>query len=95
MGKCPECGMQIAPWATLISWDNWGRFLCPGCGKKIRFRSWLLAVVTLMALMFGAERLLHIMLISQLPLWLSFAVSLLSSVLIMFLIPLIWRFDRD
>ena len=95
MGKCPDCGMKIGPLATIVSWDNWGRFVCPGCGKGIRFRAWLLAVVILMTLMTGAERLLHVMLISQFPLWLSFVLAFGTALLIMFLVPMIWRFDKD
>ena len=92
MGKCPECGKQMGPFSILMSWDNWGKFICPGCGSKIRFQYWLIAVALLMGLMFAAERLLHFMLISQMPLWLSFAVSFVSAMLIMFVVPMMWRF---
>lgn len=95
MGNCPECGKQIGPFSILWSWDNWGKFICPGCGSKIRFQYWLIAVVVLMGLMFVAERLLHFMLISQIPLWLSFATSFVSAMLIMFIVPIIWRYVKE
>lgn len=95
MGVCPNCGMKIGPLATIRSWDNWGRFVCPGCGKRIRFRGWLLVVIVFMALMIGVERLLHVMLVHRLPLWLSFAISFVAALSVMFLVPMIWRFGKD
>jgi len=95
MGKCPECGTQIGPMAIIASWDNWGKFICPNCGNKIRFSTWLLAAVVLMALMVGAERVLHLMLISHLSLALSFLISFILAMLIMFLVPMIWRFKKE
>ena len=95
MGKCPECGAQIGPFAILISWEKWGKFVCPACGSKIRFSGWLFAVVVLAALFVGAERLLHYLLISHLPLWLSFSISSVAALIIMFLLPMIWKFTRQ
>lgn len=95
MGNCPECGKQIGPFSILLSWDNWGKFICPGCGGKIKFQYWLIAVVVLMGFMVAAERMLHFMLISQIPLWLSFATSFVSAMLIMFIVPIIWRYVKE
>ena len=95
MGKCPECEKQIGPLSILMSWDNWGKFICPGCGSKIRFKYWLIAVVVLMGAMFAAERLLHFLLISQMPLWVSFSVSFVAAMLIMFMVPMMWRFVKQ
>ena len=94
MGKCPDCGKSVGPFSILLSWDNWGKFVCPGCGQKIRFQGWLLTVVVLGALFIGAERLLHFMLVAQFPLWLSFLISSMLAVLIMFLVPMIWTFKK-
>ena len=95
MGECPDCHTKIGPFSILRGWDNWGKFVCPGCGSRIRFSNWLLAVVVLVGLMVGAERVLHYMLISQLPLWLSFILSSIAGILIMFLVPMIWKFEKD
>lgn len=107
MGKCPDCGMNVGPFSILRSWDNWGKFVCPGCGNKIRFRVWLLAVLLITVLMVGAERLLHVMLpseslseqgytyIGSAPVWVSFVVAFVVAMFIMFLIPMIWKFDKD
>ncbi len=94
MGKCPDCGKSVGPFSILLSWDNWGKFVCPGCGQKIRFHGWLLTVVVLGALFIGAERLLHFMLVAHFPLWLSFLISSMLAVLIMFLFPMIWTFKK-
>ena len=95
MGKCPDCGNDIGPISIIRGWDNWGKFVCPGCGSKIQFKTWLLAVVVLAGLFIGAERLLHWMLISQLPLWLSFAIGSVLALLIMFLVPMVWSFKKN
>ena len=95
MGKCPECRMQIGPLAIFLSWDNFGKFVCPGCGKNIRFSSWFLTVFALFALFIFSERMLHFMLISNLPLWLSFIISTMLAVLVMFIVPMIWRFQKN
>jgi len=94
MGKCPDCGKNIGPFSIISSWDNWGKFVCPGCGSKIQFKGWLFTVVILIGLFIGAERLLHYMLISQSPLWLSFTIGSVLALLIMFLIPMIWNFKK-
>lgn len=90
MGKCPGCGKNVGPISIISSWDNWGKFICPGCGSKIQFKGWLLTVAILTALFIGAERILHWMLISQLPLWLSFTIGSVLAMLIMFLVPMLW-----
>lgn len=92
MGKCPDCGNKIGPISILMSWDNWGKFVCPGCGHQIQFRNWLLTVLVLFGLFIGAERVLHFMLVSHLPLWLSFATSFILAFLIMFIVPMIWTY---
>jgi len=95
MGQCPECEKQVGPLSILMSWDNWGKFICPGCGNKIKFQYWLIAVMVLMGLMFAAERLLHFMLMSKMPLWLSFVASFVSAMFIMFIVPIMWRFVKQ
>jgi len=95
MGKCPDCGMQIGPMSILVGWDNWGKFVCPGCGEHIKFRGWLLAVIALMGLMIGVERLLHLMIISKVSIGWSFLVSFILAMMVMFVVPMIWRFDRE
>ncbi|MDW7680386.1 MAG: hypothetical protein SCK70_07455 [bacterium] len=94
MGKCPNCGNSVGPFSIVSGWDNWGKFICPGCGSKIQFKPWLLAVVVLMGLFIGAERMLHWMLISQLPLWVSFAISFVFALMIMFVVPMVWTFRK-
>jgi uncharacterized membrane protein YdjX (TVP38/TMEM64 family) len=93
-GACPQCGMKIGPIATIVSWENWGRFVCPGCGKRIRFRGWLLAVLIMMGLMVGVERILRLLLISDIPLWMSFTFSFAAALLVMFTVPLLWKFGE-
>ncbi|HDP98753.1 MAG TPA: hypothetical protein ENN22_06170, partial [bacterium] len=85
MGKCPDCGNSVGPISIVSGWDNWGKLVCPACGSQIQYKSWLLAVAVLTGLFIGAERLLHWMLISRLPLWVSFAISFVLAMLIMFL----------
>jgi DNA-directed RNA polymerase subunit RPC12/RpoP len=92
MGKCPDCGNSVGPISIISSWDNWGKFICPGCGSKIQFKGWLLVVAILTGLFVGAERILHWMLLSQLPLWLSFAISSVLAMLILFFVPKVWTF---
>ena len=94
MGKCPDCGKSVGPMSILLSWDNGGKFVCPGCGQEIRFQGWLLTIVTLGLLFIGAERLLHLMLITHFPLWLSFLISFVLGLLIIFLVPTIWTFKK-
>lgn len=94
-GECPDCGSKTGPVATLVSWDNWGRFVCPGCGSMIAFRGWLLAVLTLMLLMVGVERVLHVLLVTDTPLWLSFIAASVLSLLAMFLVPMVWPFKVE
>jgi uncharacterized membrane protein YdjX (TVP38/TMEM64 family) len=94
-GECPGCGSKIGPLATLVSWDNWGRFACPGCGSTIGFRAWLLAVTTLMLLMVGVERLLHMLLVTDVSLWLSFSAAFVLSLFVMFLVPMAWPFKAE
>ncbi|HEX9970998.1 MAG TPA: hypothetical protein VGD14_02905 [bacterium] len=84
----------MGPLSILMSWSNWGKFGCPGCGNQIQFRNWLLTVVALFGLFIGAERLLHLMLISQLPLWLSFLISSVLALVIMLLVPMVWTFKK-
>ena len=95
MGKCPGCGKSVGPFSILLSWDNWGKFVCPGCGQKIRFQGWLLTVVVLGALFIGAERLLHWMLISHVPPWASFLISFAIALLIMFIVPMMWTYKKN
>ena len=95
LGKCPDCGAPIGPFAILASWTSWGKFVCPGCGSKIRFQGWLLTIAVLTALFVGAERLLHVMLISNMPLWLNFLISTFAALLIMFLVPMMWKIGRQ
>ena len=90
MGKCPDCGMSIGPMSILIGWDKWGKFVCPGCGELIKFRAWALAVIVLMGFMTGVERLLHLMLVSNLSLGWNFFVSFCLAMIVMFLVPMIW-----
>ncbi|MDZ7721414.1 MAG: hypothetical protein U5R06_00980 [candidate division KSB1 bacterium] len=94
MGKCPECGNKIGPLSIIMSWEKWGEFQCPECGSQIRFKYWLLTGLLLMGLFTGAERILHWMLISPLPLWASFAISFVLALLIMMLVPMIWEFQK-
>ena len=94
MGKCPGCGKSVGPFSILLSWDNWGKFVCPGCGQKIRFQGWLLTVVVLGALFIGAERLLHFKMVTHFPLWLSFLISSVLALSIMFFVPMIWTFKK-
>jgi hypothetical protein len=94
MGTCPGCGNRIGPISIIVSWDNWGKFICPGCGNKIQFRNWLLTVIVLFGLFIGSERVLQLMLISQIPLWLSFTFSSIAAILLMFVIPTIWTFKK-
>ena len=93
-GRCPGCGERISMLAVLMSWDRWGRFVCPGCGQWISFRGWLLAVMTMFFAMVGVERLLHLLLISQAPLWLSFTAAFVLALLVMFIIPMVWQFKE-
>lgn len=95
MGKCPYCGNKVGPISIIRGWDNWGKFICPGCGSTIQFKGWLLAVAVLMGLFIGAERMLHWLLVSQLPLWLSFLISSLLALLIMFFVPMVWTFKKQ
>lgn len=95
MGKCPDCGNNIGPISIIKGWDNWGKFICPGCGSKLQFKHWLLAAVVLMGLFLGAERMLHWMLISQLPLWLSFMISSMLALLMIFFLPMVWTFKKQ
>lgn len=92
MGKCPDCGNRIGPVALFLSWDNFGKFKCSGCGTRIQFKGWFLTVLILIGAFTGAERLLHWMLISEFPLGMSFFVSFLLGGLIMLLVPMIWSF---
>ncbi|UCB52065.1 MAG: hypothetical protein JSV10_08755 [Candidatus Zixiibacteriota bacterium] len=95
MGACPCCGKRIGPVAILLGWTDWGRFVCPNCGKGIRFSLWLLLVVVLAGLFIALERLLHQMLISRLPLWLSFAIAFVVAVLVMLSVAMAWHFHSD
>jgi len=95
MASCPGCGKKAGLMAFLVSWDSWGEFICYGCGQRIGFRLWLLAVIVLMAVLFGVERLLHAMLIWRLPLWISFAISFVAAMVAMFVVPAIWPLRRE
>jgi CXXC-20-CXXC protein len=94
MGKCPDCGNSVDSISILEGWDNWGKFICPGCGHQIQFKNWLFTVLVLTGLFVGAERLLHFMLIVNLPLWLSFLISFILALSIMFFVPMIWTFKK-
>ena len=94
LGKCPGCDAEIGPIALLSAWDKFGKFVCPNCGKTIRFRHWLLAVIALFVLFFGAERLLHWMLVTKFSLILSFAFSSVAALAIMMFVPRFWKFDK-
>lgn len=93
-GECPGCSQKISPIAILVGWDKWGRFVCPGCGARIRFQAWFLAVIVLMGFFIGVERLLHNMLTADFPLWLSFLISGMCALLVMFLVPMVWPFRQ-
>ncbi|MCI0515859.1 hypothetical protein L0128_21815 [candidate division KSB1 bacterium] len=95
MGKCPDCGEPAGPLSVITSWDKWGKFICPACGSKIRFSGWLAMVIVLMVLMFGAERLLHFMLLSNLALWISFMVSFITAAAIIIIVPVLWKVVAD
>lgn len=94
VGRCPDCGGRIGMLAILLSWNRWGKFVCPGCGGDISFRGWLLAVIVMLLVMVGVERILHLMLLSDVPLWLSFLTAFFLALKVMFFIPMIWRFKR-
>jgi|GEM_PF-268829 len=94
LGRCPGCGARIGMLAILVSWDRWGTFVCPGCRHDISFRGWLLAVLVMVLVMVGVERILHLMLISDVPLWFSFLTAFFLALMVMFIIPMIWRFKR-
>ena len=91
---CPECGSDIGPLAIISGWDKWGRFICPGCGRQIGFKNWLLTIVIIFCLLFGLERLFHFLLVSSMPLWISFTASFLAAVFIMFMVPMVWKYRR-
>lgn len=93
-GRCPGCRKVIGMLAAIAAWDNWGKFVCPGCGKRISFRRWLLAVICIFLGLIGVERLLHFLMVANLPLWLGFSVSLVLALFVMFLVPMIWWFDE-
>lgn len=92
MGKCPTCGRDIGIMSTFIGWDNWGKFICPDCGKQVGFRRWVFLAIFLLVLLIGIERLLNIMLILNFPLWLCFFISFIMPSLVMFIIPMFWKY---
>jgi hypothetical protein len=94
MGKCPHCGKPVGPLAIIMAWDKWGKFVCPGCEKPIQFNHWFITVLTLMGLFVLVERMLHTLLSSGNPLWLSFSGTLVLAVLILFMVPMLCRFKK-
>ncbi len=94
-GKCPGCSGKMGALSTLAAWDNWGRFLCPGCGGRIGFRGWWMTVVLVFLGLIIVEQVLSAFLVSNLPLWLSFSAALVLSVLVMLIVPMVWRFGVD
>lgn len=94
MGKCPECGSRLGPLSVFESWDNWGRFICPGCGHSIRFQAWPFAGFTLIVLYFAGIKLLNFMLASNIPVWLSFLISSVLGLIIIFFVPMMWSFKK-
>ena len=94
-GICPGCGGKISMLGVILGWERWGRFVCPGCGKQIEFRGWLLAVLVMVVAMVGVERLLHLLLLSEAPIWLSFILALKLALLVMFFIPMVWRYRES
>ncbi len=95
VGSCPSCGNRIGPFAILIGWDKFGRFDCPACGAPIRFQHWLLFAILIMGMMVGVERLLHLFLVTSLPDWLGFVTSFLAGLMILLLIPMVWKFKES
>ena len=87
-GKCPGCGGEIGPMAIFMSWDNWGRFICPGCGKNIAFKLWPLIVLILLTLFVILERVFHYMLVSDFSVWLTFFFSTIAGISIILTVPM-------
>ncbi|MDY6933924.1 MAG: hypothetical protein SVZ03_06835 [Spirochaetota bacterium] len=94
MGNCPVCNGSIGPMAILASWDSGRNFTCLDCEKRIGFRLWPLVIVALLGLMIFAERMLHQLIISDIPLALCFAIASILSTLVMFIIPMIWQYKE-
>jgi uncharacterized membrane protein YdjX (TVP38/TMEM64 family) len=95
VGGCPMCHQKAGPLAILSAWDKMGRFICPSCGVKIRFRLWFIMILLLGALLFGVERLLNYLLTISFPTWLSFTVSFLLATVLMMIIPMVWKYRYD
>jgi hypothetical protein len=105
-GVCPACGKKIGMLVTFFSWTTFGRFVCPACGQQIRFHRWLIAVLCLTGCFVGIERLLHWLIVTQLPqdfwltdwvarwgrLSLSFLLSFILALAVMIIVPRIWTF---
>ncbi len=94
-GKCPVCGQATGPIALILGWDRWGEFTCPECSARVRFCGWLLTALAIMLLFTGIERLVHWLWFSPLPLWLTFTIAFVLSVMIMMIIPRIWKFKSE
>jgi uncharacterized membrane protein YdjX (TVP38/TMEM64 family) len=95
IGECPGCREKIDLRAIILAWDNWGRFICQGCRKIIRFQLWFLTVIVLMALLIAVERLLHFLLVIDFPLWLSFIITFIISILVISIVPVLWRYKIE
>jgi uncharacterized membrane protein YdjX (TVP38/TMEM64 family) len=92
VGKCPGCSNRIGPIAILVGWDKFGRFDCPACGARIRFRYWFLFALITMGCMVAVERLLHLFLVTNISDGLGYVTSFVAGMMVLMIMPMIWRF---
>ena len=86
----PRVIIPVGGLAILKSWEHWGRFICPGCGASLRFAAWILMVVVLDVLFVGIERMVHVLLNSDVSLSFSFLIGTLLSLMVVFILPMVW-----
>jgi len=94
-GRCPECGTKIGPIALFSAWDAWGQFICPNCGKTIRFTAWLFMVLLLFALLYGVLRFTLYLFEISLNLWLIFILAFILSLFVLLILSRIWRISES